>query len=332
MHKHENKRHENKKNEKDNSNKNKTEKKNIIKEEIQKTNNFKETLKDFYIKEYKKLFLILVFLTLLSVYSIINTYTKTGDFTYRDVSLKGGISLSINTDFKDIKELESYLLSNFQSASFNLKTVESGGKVKGIIIEASDVNEKELLSAVQEKIGNLKKEDYNIEIMSSSLGASFFNQMFVALGIAFLFMGIVFHLYFRNMYATFSALLSAFLDLFITLGIMNFLSIRLTAGGIAAYLMLIGYSVDTSILLSTKLLKEKKDDINKALFKAMKTGLTMSFSGLVAMGLSYLLTNNEALKQIMLILVVGLLMDIITTWIGNVTFLRIYLEKKNVKN
>jgi preprotein translocase subunit SecF len=106
----------------------------------------------------------------------------------------------------------------------------------------------------------------------------------------------------------------------------------LTAGGIAAYLMLIGYSVDTSILLSTKLLKEKKDDSMKALFGAMKTGLTMSAAGIASTGLSFLLTNNVILKQIMLILIVGLVVDVITTWIGNVTLLRMYLEKQHVKD
>ncbi|MEM2139149.1 MAG: MMPL family transporter [Candidatus Woesearchaeota archaeon] len=295
---------------------------------------FLEKTKNFYIKEYKKLFLILVFLTFFSIFTLINTYIKTSDFTRKDVSLKGGLSLSINKELKldVLKDLEKELNENFPKASINLRQIESAGKITGFIIEATDLEKEQILEIVEKKTGKLDKNDYSLEVMGSSLGESFFKQMFIALAIAFLGMAIVFHIYFKNIYATFAAIFSAFLDLFITLGFMNLFEIRLTAGGIAAYLMLIGYSVDTSILLSTKVLKEKKEDINSGIFEAMKTGLTMSFSGLAAMGLSFLLTNNEALRQIMLILVVGLLMDIITTWIGNVAFLRFYMERKEKKN
>ena len=94
--------------------------------------------------------------------------------------------------------------------------------------------------------------------------------------------------------------------------------------------MLIGYSIDTSILLSTKMLRESSD-WKKNLMNAMKTGFTMSAAGIAATGISFLLTNNAILKQIMLILVIGLFIDLITTWIGNVGLLRLYLERKNAK-
>ncbi|NTV23957.1 MAG: protein translocase subunit SecF, partial [Nanoarchaeota archaeon] len=186
-------------------------------------------------------------------------------------------------------------------------------------------------AAIQEKLGPLGKNEYSTETMGSSLGDSFFKETFIALIFAFLGMGLVFHFYFRNIYATGAALLSAFLDIVITIAIMNLFQVRLTAGGIAAYLMLIGYSIDTSILLSTKLLKDKPDDKFSALFHAMKTGLTMSAAGIAATGVSYFLTNNITLKQIMLILIVGLFIDILTTWVGNVSLLRLYLERKEVR-
>lgn len=290
-----------------------------------------DKLKRVYLHEHKRLFLIVVFLTLFAVISVAVTYVNTGDFTRRDVSLKGGISLTLNTDYSDTEGLSDFLHSRFPKGSINLRTLESGGNNRGLIIEASDISEQELISAVQEKTGKIDKEHYSIETMGSSLGESFFKEMFIALLLAFISMGFVFQIYFRNIYGTSAALLSAFLDIFITLGFMNVLGIRLTAGGIAAYLMLIGYSVDTSILLSTKLLRDKPDDVDKALFGAMKTGLTMSAAGLASTIISYFLTNNVVLKQIMLILIVGLVIDLITTWIGNVTLLKIYLERKNVK-
>jgi preprotein translocase subunit SecF len=305
----------------------KHEKKHLV-QEPKKEDSFFSKLKKIYVHDYKKLFLIVIALTIFSIASVAFTYFQTGDFTRRDVSLKGGVSLTVTTAYSDITSLETFLNERFPKSSVNLRTLSSGNVVKGLIIEASDINDAELIKAVQEKTGKLEKKDYSVEIMGSSLGESFFKEMFIALALAFLCMGLVFHIYFRNFYSTFAALLSAFLDIFITLAIMNVIGIRLTAGGIAAYLMLIGYSVDTSILLSTKLLKEKKEDSINSLFGAMKTGLTMSAAGLASTVISFLLTNNVVLKQIMLILVVGLVVDILTTWIGNVTLLRLYLEKK----
>jgi len=283
-----------------------------------------ERIKEIYIKDYKKLFLIPIILFLLSSLLLFNNYRTTGDFITRDVSLKGGISITINVN-QDYPNLETQLNNAFNDASFNIRTIESKGVTSGLIIEATDIEEDSLIDEISKTI-TLTKENYSVESMGSSLGESFFRQMFIAVLLAFISMGLVFQLYFRNIYATLAALFSAFMDIFITLGIMDLFGLKLTAGGIAAYLMLIGYSIDTSILLSTKLLKESTDKI-KGLFGAMKTGFTMSAAGIAATGVSFLFTNNITLKQIMLILIVGLFVDLITTWIGNVGFLRFYLEK-----
>jgi len=61
----------------------------------------------------------------------------------------------------------------------------------------------------------------------------------------------------------------------------------------------------------------------------MKTGLTMSTSTLAAVTVVLILSKSEVLTQIMSILLIGLLVDIIMTWIQNAGILRIYLEKKN---
>lgn len=303
-------------------------KKHAIKHEVKKELSFLDKAKAYYFKEYMRLFYGLIILFLISVGFLLFNYMNTGEFTKRDVSLKGGTSLVINTDFSDINGLEESIKEKYPDASLNFRTIEEKGKTIGIIIEATDIEESQLLESVGEKV-ELNKNNYNVESMGSSLGDSFFRQMFVALLFAMVFMGIVFQLYFRNLHATFAAIFSAFMNIFITFAIMVALDVRLTAGGIAAYLMLIGYSVDTSILLSTKILKDK-GELESKLFGAMRTGLTMSVAGIFATGVSYLVTNNVILKQIMLILIVGLLIDILTTWIGNVAFLRMKMEKKNV--
>ena len=293
---------------------------------------FLENAKSYYIKEYKKLLLIPIVLFIISAIILSVNYSMTGDIINRDVSLKGGITITINSDVQiETEILQTYIEESSPGSSVNVRVSQSYGKQTGIIIEASDIEDDLLISLVEDKIGKLNKDHYSVETMGSSLGSSFFKEMFVTLLFAFIAMGIVFFYYFRSLTATMAALISAFFDIFITLGIITLLGVKLTSGGIASFLMLISYSIDTSILLSTKLLKKTHGTTEEAIFGAMKTGFTMSAAGIAATGISFLLTNNEALRQIMLILVIGLVIDLITTWIENVALLRIYLEKKNGK-
>ena len=87
---------------------------------MKKTRGFLDNLKEYYYKEYKKLFWIPVILFLLSALVIFNTARTTGDFINRDVSLKGGISITIETGYSDINNLENTLNLAFPTSSINL--------------------------------------------------------------------------------------------------------------------------------------------------------------------------------------------------------------------
>jgi preprotein translocase subunit SecF len=145
-------------------------------------------------------------------------------------------------------------------------------------------------------------------------------------------MGIVVFIYFRVPVPSIAVILSAFSDIVVTLAVVNVMGIKLSTAGIAAFLMLIGYSVDTDILLSTRVLKRKEGDVLDRVFKAMKTGLTMSITTLVAVTVALIFTQSIVLKQIMTILIIGLLIDLINTWIQNAGILRWYMERKGRKH
>ena len=49
----------------------------------------------YYQKEYKKLLIIPIILFLVSAFFLVQNYFKTGDLISKDVSLKGGISITI---------------------------------------------------------------------------------------------------------------------------------------------------------------------------------------------------------------------------------------------
>ncbi len=291
-------------------------------------------LKNFYEKNYRKLLILPFLLLFLAIGQISLQYVNTGDFVNKGVTLKGGSTITVDYDPSiNPSELELYLQGKFSKADISIRTISSAGETLAFAIDAGAQEKEEinsLLNAIDEKIG-LTEGTYNVEVMGSSLGESFFKQTAIALLIAFFLMGIVVFIYFRSFAPSMAVILAAFSDIVVTLAIFNLTGIKLSTAGVASFLMLIGYSVDTDILLSTRVLKRKEGSIMDRVYNAMRTGLTMSATTLSAVLVALIFVQSEIVKQIMIILFIGLLVDLIMTWIQNVGILRIYLEKKRKK-
>lgn len=305
-----------------------------MEEEIQEKKDRLSKIKNIYDKQYKKLLIIPFALLFLAIVLILFKFAATGDFINRDVSLKGGVTVTVPADNIDILRLENNLKNDFPENDVGVRSLSKFGRQTGFIVVADVTQDQSslLLQKIQER-ANLKltEKDYSIEIIGSSLGASFFKEIIIALLIAFLFMGLVVFLYFRTFVPSLAVILAAFSDIIITLAIVNLLNFKLSSAGIAAFLMLIGYSVDTDILLSTRVLKRKEGEVMDRVYGALKTGLTMAVTTIIAITVALIFTQSEVIKQIMSILLIGLFVDIINTWIQNVGLLRLYLERKEKK-
>ena len=287
-----------------------------------------------YYKHYKSLMWITVLMLVFSLGYLFYHNATTGSFINKGISLKGGVTLSVETNKSiDPLILEDHLKSRFPNSDITVRTMAFGGKRTGLSVEI-DLKEnqtQELLTAVEEVTGNLNKDQYNIDVIGSSLGESFFKETIKSLIFAFIFMAIVVFLYFRVPVPSLAVVLAAFSDIIVTIAIVDMIGIKLSTAGIAAFLMLIGYSVDTDILLSTRVLRRKKGTIYNRIIDAMKTGMTMTVTTLVAVLIAFILARSIILKQIMLILLIGLLVDIINTWIQNAGIIRNYAERKKKK-
>ena len=289
-----------------------------------------ERIKSIYETKHRTLLLIPFIILILALSQISVQFLMTGDFTNKGVTLKGGSTITINQELGiSVDELNLFLEEKFPLADIFVRTITSAGKVVSIAVDSDAQEKKEIdsiLNVLKEKI-QLKEGSYNVEVMGSTLGKSFFKQTIIALLIAFLLMGLVVFAYFRTIIPSLAVILAAFSDIVVTLSIFNLTGFKLSTAGIAAFLMLIGYSVDTDILLSTRLLKRKEGSIMQRVYGAMKTGLTMSATTLIAITVGLIFVQSEVVKQIMIILFIGLLVDLMMTWIQNVGILRLYLEK-----
>lgn len=136
--------------------------------------------------------------------------------------------------------------------------------------------------------------------------------------------------YLKHSIPSVAVVTSAFADIVMTLAVVDLLGLKVSSAGIIAFLMLIGYSVDTDIMLTTRLIKRKESEVNQRLLNAFKTGLTMTLSSIVAVGVALIMTYtfSETLKQIFTILLIGLGFDLFNTWITNASILKWFLEKK----
>jgi preprotein translocase subunit SecF len=125
----------------------------------------------------------------------------------------------------------------------------------------------------------------------------------------------------------------------IAVALMNLFHIELSFGTFAALLMLIGYSVDTDILLTTKVLGERKY-IDKKIASVRATGLTMTIAALAAFLVLHIFSTYDfvlglapitVLSAISTVMIFGLLADIMNTWFLNAGLLKWYMGTPEAK-
>ena len=302
-----------------------------IEENKKAISNNRGFFQSLYEDHYKKLIFIPFIILFVAIIIIIINIAQTGDFVNKGFSLSGGNAVTVVAENIDISLIESNLKSAFPDEEINIRELSEAGSVKGFTIESGMQDNGEAIITELEKFspGISNSDSLSVTTMGSSLGDSFFQDAIRAIIIAFIFMSIVVFIIFKQASPSFAVILCAFSDIVVTIAAINVLGIKLSTAGIAALLMLIGYSVDTDILLSTRVIRERKGKVITRIYSALKTGLTMNATTLVTVLVGLFVSQSPELKQIFTILLIGLIIDIINTWIQNVGILRLYLERKN---
>lgn len=125
-----------------------------------------------------------------------------------------------------------------------------------------------------------------------------------------------------------AVILAAASTILFTIAVVDIIGMRISTAGIAAFLMLIGYSVDTDILLSNRVLKRDEGTVYTRIVSTVKTGITMTGTTMAASLIALFFTQSDVIREIMTIIVIGLVADVFFTWIQNAGILRLWLEKK----
>ena len=274
---------------------------------------------------------------LIAIIVITIQVAQTGDFINKGISFTGGTEITLTKTGIDITSLEHQLKSDFPNNEIVVRQIEEQGIPTGATIEVNIPQEEsskvDQFTKKTREYANVKSNDeITVNSLAESMGKSFFNQLMAGILIALIFMGIVVFLYFKTIVPSTAVILAAISDITITIAIADLMGMTIGIAGITALLMLIGYSVDTDILLSSRVLKNKEGTAYDRIINSMKTGLTMTTTTMVAVIVTLIVVSSANIKElieIMTIILIGLLVDVINTWIQNAGIIRWYVEKKN---
>ncbi len=280
----------------------------------------------------KKLLPIPVVLLILSLAIVYLNWTN--GTVPMNVDLKGG-SVFIVPTTNPVQGIEVRLKSELglETTSRAVRDFQGDIKQQEIVINKENLSREEeklindLIVNVYESQG-LEHGDVYSETVSGFFSEMFLSESIKAVVFAFLFMAAVIFIKFRAFTPSFAAVLSAFADIMETLAAMIILGVELSKGSIVALLLLIGYSVDTDIMLTSRLLKQGgRRELDITIKNSLYTGLTMVGSTGAAMIVLLLVSTSELLDSIATVIIIGLLFDILNTWITNLSLLIMYVER-----
>lgn len=239
-----------------------------------------------------------------------------------DIDLKGGTQIIAESEIiLDEKEIMNVL----EEYDANARTA-SGLTGYSVFIEFdASIDPDDILKALTES--GYEFEDYSVQTVGPSLGAASLQQAFIVLVVAFVFMALTILFIFKTPIISFYITLAPVFDIVETLAISQLIGIKLSLASFAALLMIIGYSVDDDVMITTRLLKGS-GDMKEKLKGSYKTSFTTTAATMVALIALYTMSLSSVITQIASILLIGLLLDLQNTWLFATPLLRWHLERK----
>jgi preprotein translocase subunit SecF len=287
---------------------------------------------DNFVKSHNDRQLLALPLAILAVALIILlvSFVRTGSPVNLGMDFQGGTQISIATT-------ESPAVLEKMYSSYSISDARQSGSRVILDFGVMDSDKQDQL----EKDIASRYSNVQIQQVGPTYGKTLQVQAVEALVISFIGMAIVVFLLFRTFVPSFAVILSAFSDIVIAAAFMKVAGIELSLGTLAALLMLIGYSVDSDILLTNRVLK-RRGMVDEKVSKAMHTGITMTSTTLAALASMYVVSNFSylvissytqitLLSQISIVLIAGLFADMMNTWLLNTGILRWYALKPEFK-
>ncbi|MEM2137779.1 MAG: hypothetical protein QW568_01705 [Candidatus Anstonellaceae archaeon] len=192
-----------------------------------------------------------------------------------------------------------------------------------------DDESKKLTASLSELV---KYETVSFNEVSASLSEKFIDKALAVVVYSTIFVSVVVFLIFRTAIPSAAVLIGAAADIIIALGAMGLFGIPLTLASFAALLMLVGFSLDTDVLLTMRVIKRTEGTARKRAYDAMRTGTTMSMALLVSFICLFILasiTHINTYYEISAVAIAGLVGDLFATWFLNAVIVLHYAEARS---
>ncbi len=175
---------------------------------------------------------------------------------------------------------------------------------------------------------------YSYEEVTPTLGAFFLNHMIQIIIASFVIIAIAVFAVFRIPIPSLAVVFGAGNDILIALGAMGAFGIPMGLASVGGLLMLIGYSIDTEMLSSIRILKRSEDTVTHRAFSTMKTGTTMTAAAIISFATLFIIAYVFYIPtyiEIAGVALFGLIGDIFTTWFGNTVMIVWYKSSREPK-
>ena len=239
----------------------------------------------------------------------------------------GGVELRVAADGDNV---EQQVQTAFDREPDSVRTILSDdvddGRVVVVTFQATEADPEGFASNLQDQADAAGFTTLAVDQVSPSFASDTARTALFGVALAFLGMSVLVFALFRTFVPSLAVVASAFSDLVIPIAAMNLLGIQMTLGTIAALLMIIGYSVDSDILLNDSVLR-RTGEFYESVSRAMRTGVTMtltSIAAMIVMAIVATVFGIGLLRDIGIILAVGLCADLMNTYLMNVSLLRWY--------
>ena len=262
----------------------------------------------------------------ISLVVLLVSFVSSGSPLILGMEFQGGTQISLETT-------ESPAVLENMYSSYPITDVRQAGS--RVIMQFGIMDNEQQRQLEEDVMG--RYSNVQIQQVGPVYGQELQVQALQALFISFIGMAIIVFLIFRTLVPSAAIILSAFSDIAIAAAFMRVAGIELSLGTLAALLMLIGYSVDSDILLTNRVIK-RRGPVEEKISRAMHTGITMTTTTLAALTAMFIVstfaylvvpsfTQITLLSQISIVLIAGLFADMMNTWLLNTGILRWYALK-----
>ncbi|MFC7071970.1 protein translocase subunit SecF [Halovenus rubra] len=250
---------------------------------------------------------------------ILIAYLVTGTPVALGFEFTGGTTVQFTAEDASTGDVRDVL-----EAEFDIESVRAIGFGSDYEVETQLEETAQLESVITDEYGDNAIQ--SIDTRSATFGSDTQQEALLGIIIAFVGMSVLVAAMFRALIPSVAVVASAFSDIVVPVALMNVFGIKLSLGAVAALLMIIGYSVDSDILLNNHVLR-RRGDFYESAYQAMRTGISMTLTSLAAMttmGIVSYYFGIDLLPEVALILVFGLATDLMNTYLLNMSLLRWY--------